>query len=373
MDFVYLDNAATAYPKSTGVFGAVKAAFFNCGNGSRSGHPLSLAASERVYACRSALAERFGARPEDVVLTSGATLALNMAIKGLARGRLLCSTLEHNAVLRPLYALKEQGQDMAFFTPSFADPGETVARAKKALKNGAGLMVITHASNVCGVKLPVKELCDLARGVGALTVVDCAQTAGHIPVDIGELGADVICFAGHKGLGGPMGVGALVVNPKATLHFKPLIEGGTGMASRDSAMPPFLPERLEPGTANIMGIAGLLAACEELDLQPEREEALRQAAVEALTTIRGVKVYAPSYSGGYAPVVAFNIGNLPSDRGAELLAQRGIYVRGGLHCAPLAHSSLGTGGYGAIRASFGRHNRVEDVEKLAEAVREISG
>lgn len=370
MNYVYLDNAATSHPKSDGVFQAIKTAYYTCGNGSRSGHPLSLAAADTVYACREALAALFGTKPENVVLCSGATMALNMAIKGLApeSGGVLCSSFEHNSVLRPMYSLAAEGLKLGFFTPSVNSASETVDKATAAMKGNVRLMAVTHASNVCGVCLPVKELCAEARRRGIVTVVDCAQSAGHIPLSIKELGADVICIAGHKGLGGPMGVGALITAEDSALKFKTLIEGGTGVASRDSAMPPFLPERLEAGTANIIGIAGLLAACRELETAHEKEEALRRRAVEGLKALNGVKVYGGEYDGEYAPVTAFNIKKLPSDRAAELLAERGIYLRGGLHCAPLTHSSLGTGGRGAVRASFGRYNTQADADALVEAV-----
>lgn len=375
MNYVYLDNAATSHPKSDSVFRAIKTAYYTCGNGSRSGHPLSVAAADTVYSCREALAALFGTRAENVVLCSGATMALNMAIKGLSpkSGGILCSSFEHNSVLRPMYSLATDGLRLGFFTPSVIDAAETLERAEAAIKGDVRLMVVTHASNVCGVCLPVKELCAMARRAGVLTVVDCAQTAGHMPISIKELGADVICVAGHKGLGGPMGIGALVVAEDSALRFKTLIEGGTGVSSRDRVMPPFLPERLEAGTANIIGIAGLLAACKELELEQEKEESLRRRTVDGLNDMGGVKVYAGDYRDGYAPVVAFNIKRLPSDRAAELLADQGIYLRSGLHCAPLTHSSLGTGGRGALRASFGRNNSQGDVDALLGAVARLAG
>lgn len=371
MSIVYLDNAATSFPKSKRVFNAAKEAFFNCGNSGRGGHPLALKGAETVYACREALAKLFGSTPENVVLTSGATAALNMAIKGLAprKGYAVCSALEHNAVLRPLYTVFNKRLRIA--SPDFNSREQTATTVLKLLKDDVGMMVLTHASNVCGICLPVKELCREAKRKGVICILDCAQSAGHIPVNIQELNADVICLPAHKGLGGTMGVGAMIINPNSRLSFKPLIEGGTGIAARERTMPPLLPERLEAGTANIMGIAALTAAAEELDLKGGAEEALRKKAVAALKAIQGVTVYATGWDGVYAPVVAFNINGMPSDQGAELLAERGVYVRGGLHCAPLAHTALGTGKYGALRASFGKGNSTADVDALAAAVRDI--
>lgn len=375
MSLVYLDNAATLYPKSKGVFAAMQAAFFGCGNGGRGGHPLSFAAAETVYGCREKLAALFGTVPEKVVLCSGATLALNMAIKGVAPvgGAVLCSNLEHNAVLRPLYALAAAGRiRQDFFAPSFVNTEKTVSNFAAALRADTKLAVFTHASNVCGMCLPVKELCALAKERGAITVVDCAQTAGHIPVDIKDMGADIICLAGHKGMGGPMGIGAMIINPKFALRINTFIEGGTGMASRERAMPPILPERLEAGTANITGIAGLSAACDELRLDEKEQGALRQYLLEGLRSIRGVQVYGADSDAPYVPMVLFNVKGQSADTVAEKLAARGICVRGGLHCAPLAHAALGTGRYGAVRASLGRYNTALDCGQLLAAVEDIS-
>jgi len=375
MSLVYLDNAATLYPKSNGVFAAMRAAFFGCGNGGRGGHPLAFAAAETVYGCREKLAALFGTVPEKVVLCSGATLAINMAIKGVMSlgGAVLCSNLEHNAVLRPLYALAAAGsirQD--FFAPSFVGAEKTVSNFAAALRADTKLAVFTHASNVCGMCLPVKELCAVAKERRIITVVDCAQTAGHIPIDIKDLGADIICLAGHKGMGGPMGIGAMVINPSFTRRINTFIEGGTGMASRERAMPPVLPERLEAGTANITGIAGLSAACDELSYATAEEEQQRQMLVEGLRRINGVQVYGADSNAAYAPMALFNVKGQSADAVAEKLAARGICVRGGLHCAPLAHVALGTGRYGAVRASIGRYNTAGDCLQLLAAVADIS-
>lgn len=374
-NIVYLDNAATLYPKSDGVFEAVKKAFYGCGNGGRGGHPLSFAAADTVYGCRESLAKLFGTESENVVLCSGATLALNMAIKGLYKegATVLCSVLEHNAVLRPLYALAAKGHiRLRFFSPSLKSSEETVAAFRSALTKNVALAVFTHASNVCGLCLPVKELCALARRKGVTTVVDCAQTAGHIPINIKELGADLLCVAGHKGLGGPMGTGALIVNPDFKGVINTIIEGGTGVASKERTMPIELPERLEAGTANIMGIAGLAAAAGELKLAPQREEALRVRLKEGLRSIKGVTVYGADAKATYAPLVLFNVDDIPSDTVAEKLALRGICVRGGLHCAPLAHVLLKSGAYGGVRASLGRGNTEKDCDELLAATEEIA-
>lgn len=368
---IYLDNAATMYPKSKKVAEAMTKAFFGCGNGGRSGHPLSFAAAETVYNCREALSGLFGCNAEGAVLCSGATMALNMAIKGLYKKgtTVLCSVLEHNAVLRPLYTLEREGEiNLRFFSPSLEGDAQTISNFKNALGFDVGLVVLTHASNVCGMCLPVKELCAISKEYGAATIIDCAQSAGHIPVNVKALGADVLCIAGHKGIGGPMGIGAVITHPDFKGRFNTVTEGGTGASSRDKEMPSLLPERLEAGTANITGIAGLAAACEELELCPQKEENLRKRLVEGLSLINDVKVYGAYAKSDYTPTVLFNVEKLPSDTVAETLAAEGICVRGGLHCAPLAHAFLGSGVYGGVRASIGRHNTEKDVDALLDAI-----
>lgn len=373
---MYLDNAATLYPKSPAVLAAMEKAFTACGNGGRSGHPLAVRGAETIYNCREKLAALFGAEVENTILCSGATVALNMAIKGLARqgGEVICSTLEHNAVLRPIYSMAASGIiRQRFFTPSFVSKDKTAVSFRTALGKGVRLAVFTHASNVCGMCLPVKELCAVARERGIVTVVDCAQTAGHIPVNIKDLGADVLCIAGHKGLGGPMGTGALIINSDFTGEISTLIEGGTGVASRERFMPKALPERLEAGTANLTGIAGLAAACGELAFDTAREEDLRRYLVKGLRSIKGVTVYGAEAQADYTPIVLFNVAGMPSDTVAERLAEGGLYLRGGLHCAPLAHRVLGSGVYGGVRASLSRHNTREHCNLLLSEVEALAG
>ncbi len=375
MQTIYFDNAATSFPKSGNVFEAMKSAFFSCGNGGRGGHTLAVNAANTVFDCREALAALFDTAAENVVLTGSATLALNMAIKGLAEGKktVLCSTFEHNAVLRPLYALAASGKiKLRFFTPSLESEDKTVAAFEKALAQGTELAVFTHAANTSGMCLPAKRLCALAAAYGAQTVVDCAQTAGHTPIDIKSMGADIICVAGHKGLGGPMGTGALIANSEKRLSLATVIEGGTGVASRDKNMPPLLPERLEAGTANVTGIAGLTAAVNALHFEEEKESRLRKKLINALKDMGKIRIYGADCNCPYMPLVLFNIESLPSDKAASLLAEKGICVRGGLHCAPLAHSALGSGHYGAVRVSIGKSNTEEELDLLIEAVRLIA-
>lgn len=373
MNGIYFDNAATGFPKSDGVFEAIKTAYYGCGNGGRGGHALAVAASRRIYACREALAALLGTEAENTVLCGGATLALNMAIKGLINGgEVLCSVMEHNAVLRPLYALAASGKiKLCFFAPSFESDEKTIAAALEAMPQKPTAVVLTHASNVTGMCLPVKRIFAEARRRGALCILDAAQTVGHTRVDFENTGADVICLAGHKGLYGPLGTGALAVRRGASLRFASIIEGGTGVATKDRQMPPRLPERLESGSADITGIAGLEAAIRELKINEKREKSLRLRLKKGMAEIIGVKLYGAESSAAYMPLLAFNLGKNPSERVAEELSSRGFYLRGGLHCAPLAHSALGSGKYGALRISLGRSNTEAECDSFLNALEDI--
>ncbi len=374
MRTVYLDNAATGFPKSDSVFEAMRQAFYGCGNSGRGGHDLAVKASRTVFGCREALAKMLGTDTENIVLCSGATLALNMAIKGLAAegGEVLCSVFEHNAVLRPLYALAKAGKiKLSFFTPSLVSDDKTVANALAALTAKTKLAVLTHASNVTGQCLPVKRIFTEAKRRGAVCVLDAAQTVGHKEVSFDSTNADVICLAGHKGLYAPLGTGALAVRRGFGGRFNSIIEGGTGVATREHGMPPRLPERLEAGSADITAIAGLLQACKEAKSDTERERTLRLRLKKGLEAIKGVKLYGADADSEYMPLVAFNVGKLPSDSTAEILAKHGLALRAGLHCAPLTHSAVGSSRYGAVRASLGRGNTEEDCDFLLNCIEDI--
>lgn len=371
---VYFDNAATGFPKSNGVFEAIKNAYYSAANAGRSGHVLSVRAAETVFECRENIAKAFGAESENVVLCPSATYALNMAIKGLAKAGEdnVTSFFEHNAVLRPLYSLRKFGCKLKFFAPDFENPLKTLESFKSVLKPSVRLVVITHASNVNGGMLPVAEITAESKKVGAIVIVDCSQSAGHLPINVKELGADVVCFAGHKGIGGPMGTGVMIVNPNSKLCFSTLIEGGTGTASMDKTMPEFLPERLEPGTLNVTGFAGLAQAVAELDYSIEKERCMQRKIIDGLKKINGIKLYTePKNYENYLPIVLFNKSGFTAETFAERLSEHGICVRGGLHCAPLAHAALGTGSSGAVRVSLGKGNSESEIEFFLKAVDSI--
>lgn len=365
----YFDHAATGFPKSEAVLRAMTQAHRTLGNPGRSGHPPARMAEELVFSCRCRLAELFGSTPENVVLTPSATFALNLAIKGLylPGSEVITSDLEHNAVVRPLHALRlAQEITMKQFRVDLASDEKTVENFSLCAGKHAAMAVVTHASNVCGRLLPLEKMRESVGREDFLLIADCSQTAGHIPIDIRKLGADVICIPGHKGLYGPMGTGALICNPDKELRFRTVVEGGSGTQSILTGMPESLPERLEAGTPNVCGIAGLCAAAKEFRY-PREEGRLCEMLAEGLKSKRGVRIHGREDGGAYLPVVLFNLEGTDCETVAEALSAKGFAVRAGLHCAPTAHRALGTLETGGVRVSIGRGNTEEDVKRFLSA------
>ncbi len=372
--YVYFDNAATTVGKPDTVKRAMVACLDRMGNPGRSGHDLSLFAANEVYACRKAVCRLFGSdRPERVVICGGATLALNMAIKGYATDgcHILISNLEHNCVIRPVHALseeKDRGITYGVFD-ALGDDKEIVNDFRSKIKPQTTLAVVTLASNVCGRILPVADLAAVCRKKGILLICDVSQCAGAFPINAGTLGADVLCFAGHKSLYGPQGVGGAVflTDKRPTA----VIEGGNGIRSAERIMTGELPEYLEAGTLPTPAIAGLsagIAYISRIGIREiyERNTYLIDTLTEKLSAIDGVTLYG-IYS-PRTPTLIFNKRGLCSEEVAEKLNRSGICVRGGFHCAPLAHASLGTGECGAVRASLTFGNTLSEIDTFARAV-----
>lgn len=345
---IYLDNGATSLHKPAEVGNAVRYAMENCGNPGRGGHRASMLASRIVLTCRERAAELFDCSPEQVVFTGNCTQGLNMAIRTLVEpgDRVVITGFEHNAVTRPLYAL---GVQTVVAGRRLFDPQNTLECWEKALKNGADAAVFTHCSNVFGYILPVAEMAKLCKRYGVPFIVDAAQSAGTLPVQLNALGAAFIAMPGHKGLLGPQGTGLLLCGemPEAFLY------GGTGSVSQSSEMPDFLPDRAEAGTLNVPGIAGLSAGLAYISkvgteniLRREQQEARR--CVQGLEAM-GYRVFSGSDQGGTLSFAAKD----DCEETAQFLAEQGIAVRAGLHCAPLAHESAGTLESGTVRVSFG--------------------
>ncbi|MFS8639409.1 MAG: aminotransferase class V-fold PLP-dependent enzyme [Symbiobacteriaceae bacterium] len=383
-ELIYLDNAATSWPKPA----AVARAMAEClekeaGNPGRSGHRLSLAASRRVWAVRQAVAELFGAPdPLRVIFTPNATFAINLALGGLLSpgDRVVCTGMEHNAVIRPLRELEELGIEVAI-APCDPDGRLDLEALQQAVEAApTRLVVLNHASNVTGTLCPVKEAAAIARRAGALVLVDAAQTAGTVPIDMVALGIDLLAFTGHKGLLGPTGTGGLILGERVNAaEMKPLVRGGTGSRSALERQPPDLPDRFEAGTVNLVGIAGLGAGLQALaDLGgPEevgrRERELARQLWEGLSQIPGVRLYGPSDFAERVGVVSFTVeGRSVSEVGGRLDEEFGILTRVGLHCAPLAHRTIGTFPQGTVRMSPGPFNTPEQIERAVGAVRRIA-
>lgn len=360
---IYLDHGATSMGKPPQVAAAMAWAVRHCANPGRGGHPAAMEAAKTVFACRELAGELFHCQPEQVVFTGSCTQGLNMAIRSLVQpgGRVLISGFEHNAVTRPLYhmnaRLQVAGRQLFY-------PEDTLEQWERGLRAGVDTAVFTHASNVFGYILPVKEMAALCRQYGVPFIIDAAQAAGSVSISMAELGADFIAMPGHKGLLGPQGTGLLLC--KDTVQ--PLLIGGTGSMSQSLEMPDFLPDRGEAGTLNVPGIAGLRAGmtwirAQGMDRLFSREKAMVAQCASGLKKL-GYHVFSGSNQGG---TLSF-VGNEDVHRTAERLAEKGIAVRAGLHCAPLAHESAGTLHTGTVRVSFGHDAHIGQVRRLLAAL-----
>ncbi len=377
---IYLDNAATSFPKPPQVAEAIADLLAHrAGNPGRSGHSLALAAQAVVSDTRRALASFFGARePSRVAFALNATDAINTALWGLLRpgDRVVTTSLEHNAVARPLSALADRGvavERVPCAPDGTLDPDD-LSRALAAAPTR--LVAMTHASNVCGAILPIREAARLAHAHGALLLVDAAQTAGVLPIDVAEMGIDLLAFPGHKGLLGPTGTGGLYVSPEVRLA--PVRQGGTGTRSEEERHPEAMPEALEAGTVNTVGIAGLGAALRVvqghgLARVQAHEAALAARLLSGLREIPGVRVHGPADPRRQVAVISVTVeGWEPVDLGAALDSAFGIAVRPGLHCAPAAHRTLGTFPRGTVRLSPGLTTTEDDVDAALAAMRELA-
>jgi len=345
---IYLDSGATSFHKPKKVYCAVQQAMLTCANTGRGGYPAAMAASSVVFRCREQAAELFCCQPEEVVFTMNCTHGLNIAIGSIVKPgmKVVISGFEHNAVSRPLYAM---GASVKIAGRRLFDWENTLSEFEDALRKGAQAAVFTHCSNVFGYILPIEQMASLCRQYGVPFIVDAAQSAGALPVDFQKLGADFIAMPGHKGLLGPQGTGILLCSRTP----KPLLYGGTGSLSNQQTMPDFLPDIAEAGTLNVPGIAGLSAGLEYIKRvgihrigEKERIEAER--CIVGMKRL-GLKVFSGEHQSG---TVSF-LPNCDCEELAQRLANHGVAVRAGLHCAPFAHESAGTLETGTVRIGFG--------------------
>lgn len=371
---IYLDSAATTLLKPWDVSLASARAMRTAASVGRGGHAPARLASEIVFAARERAARLFGvAEPERVIFTMNATHALNIAIRSydVAKRRVVVSGYEHNSVIRPL---TQAGAEIVRASGPLFDTKANLAAFAAALNPDTALAVVNHVSNVFGFVLPVADIAALCARRGIPLVIDASQSSGVCNIDLETLGADYIAMPGHKSLYGPQGTGLLLVGAGAPV--RPLLTGGTGSQSRLAVMPEFLPDALEAGTHNVTGIAGLseglrFVAGRGAGAILEHERRLARAAAGMLSAVPGVICYASVDSACQTGVLSFVVSGVDCETVAERLAQKGIAVRAGLHCAPDAHISAGTGETGTVRASFCAFNTENDALALAEAVSDL--
>ena len=370
---IYLDSAATTLQKPESVAVASAWAINHLASPGRGGHWPAMAAAEKAFACREEAARLFPVgNSERVVFTSNATHGLNIAIKTLARSgsRVVVSGYEHNAVTRPLHAL---GVDLRVARSPLFEPEAALDAFRREIERGADLVVCTHVSNAFGFILPIEDIAALCRERGVPLIVDASQSAGCLPLDFEALGAAFMAMPGHKGLYGPQGTGLLLCG----IDPAPLLEGGTGSESRRQTMPDFLPDRLEAGTHNIAGIAGLLEGLRFLERRGVEHIAAQEARLirqigEGARRIPGVEVFLSHDSAAQAGVMSFRISGRDCEEVGEDLGGRGFALRAGLHCAPLAHESAGTLDTGTVRASVSVFNTSREAEQFIQTLRAVA-
>ncbi len=375
---IYLDNAATTRKKPQPVIRAVTSAMENMGNAGRGAHEAALNADRLIYDAREALCRFFhGEDPRQIVFTCNATESLNTAIRGLLSpgDHVVTTAMEHNSVLRPLYEMEEKGVKLTIVP---ADERGRVAFSdlEAALTPGTKMLVMTHASNLTGNVNDIEKFGEAAHEKGALFVVDAAQTAGFLPIDVRESRIDVLCFTGHKSMLGPQGTGGMYV--RKGVAIRPLKSGGTGVKTYNKKQPQQMPTALEAGTLNGHGIAGLGAAVtyiEETGMEEirKKEISLSRRFYEGVKDIPGITIYGDFSTWERCPTVSLNIGDYDSSEVSdELLTSYHISTRAGGHCAPLMHEALGTKERGAVRFSFSIENTEEETDLAIEAIRQLA-
>lgn len=376
---IYLDNAATTLKKPHCVAEAVMKALCTMGNSSRGTHDRALQSARSVYTARTALAALFHAPgPERVVFTQNATEALNIALNGLfSKGdHVITTDLEHNSVLRPLYRLEDAGEITLSVVPADKRGCVDYGDFERLIRPETRAIVCTHASNLTGNVLDLERIGGIARAHGLLFVVDASQTAGAYPIDMERMGISVLCFTGHKGLLGPQGTGGMCI--ARGVDIRPFKVGGSGVQSYSRTHPEELPTRLEAGTLNGHGIAGLGAGAaflleQGVEAVHELEIGLARRFYEGIKDIPGVTVYGDFSSWNRTAVVSLNIGDYDSGAVSDALAEDyGIATRPGAHCAPQMHRALGTTEQGAVRFSFSLFNTPSEVEIAIHAIKELA-
>ncbi len=374
---IYFDNAATTYPKPHSVISAMTGALIEYGaNPGRAGHKLSMKTAEAVYNAREKCADFFGAEVQNTIFTLNCTHAVNIAVKGILKNgdHIVCSDIEHNAVLRPVFACSKDRNVTYSFARTTDNDEETAAEFERCINRRTRAVVCTLAGNVTGRILPVRRIGEICRRRNICFIVDAAQGAGLLPIKLSD-GVNIICAAGHKGLYGPMGTGLMITDGNYRLNT--LVEGGTGSASKELAQPEFLPDRFESGTINTAGAISLGAGIDfvrnkGLDVIYNHEMTLCRRFYNGLLNIKGVKLYTGLPDERYAAVVPFNIGELTSEEAASKLSSAGFCLRGGFHCAYPVHKKMGTESIGAVRFSPSVFSTTGETAALLKAISRIA-
>ncbi|MDA8440777.1 MAG: aminotransferase class V-fold PLP-dependent enzyme [Peptococcaceae bacterium] len=377
MDGLYLDNAATSFPKAPGVADAVAGFLTNSGcNINRGLYTASFEAANIVYETRELLCSLFNfPKPENVIFTKNITESLNVILKGLLKpgDHVIISSMEHNAVMRPLASLAEKGVELS--TVPCNNQGKLrTSDLNLQIKSNTKAVIMTHASNVSGTILPLEEVGKLCKEHNLFFIIDCAQTAGFLSLDFARLNADALAFTGHKGLLGPQGIGGFYLNDELATLVEPLIEGGTGSASESVLQPNYLPDRFEAGTLNLPGIYGLNASlkyiiAEGITTIRENELNLVNRFIQNVQTIPGVQLIGPDSKEDRTGIASLNFLNRDNaEVSYQLFKDFGIMTRCGLHCAPAAHHTLGTFPQGTIRFSFSHFNTIQDVDYVSNSL-----
>lgn len=374
---VYFDNASTSYPKAQGVAQSVANYIENIGvNISRGGYEKAYATDEVVYETREKLCKLFNyPNCQNVIFTPNVTYAINMLLKGLLKpgDHVLMSSMEHNAVMRPIVQLEHQG--ITFDRIPCNQQGDLLMDSiLDMIRPNTRAIVMTHASNVCGTIMPIKEVGEICRQKGLYFIVDAAQTAGVIPIDMKAMNIDALAFTGHKGLLGPQGMGGFILDEKLVLEITPIISGGTGSLSHTEEVPKFMPDRFEAGTMNIPGIFGLHTALEYIEKIGisnifKKEMELTQYFIEKISQIEQIKIAGRPDCNNRTAVVSIQVEGLDLAELAHRLDKEfGVMTRVGLHCAPGAHKTLGTYPEGTLRFSFGHLNTFDEVDYTVDAL-----
>jgi cysteine desulfurase/selenocysteine lyase len=378
---VYVDNAATSFPKPAGVEEALLAFHRDIGaSAGRGAYPRAVAAGRLLDETRRLLARLFNIpTAERIVYTANASDALNIAIKGIpwkAGDSAVVSVMEHNSVLRPLHALEQRVRIKINKVHAAPDGLVDPIEMAKAIDGRTQLIALVHGSNVSGTLQPIAEVGEIARRKGIPFLVDAAQTAGAYPIDVQSMKIDLLAFPGHKALLGPLGTGGLYI--RDGLELETYKEGGTGSQSEHEVQPDFLPDRFEPGSHNALGIAGLKAGLEYILAKGvhsirTQEESLTRQFLEGARWISGLKLYGPKQAPAQVAVISLRLGDFaPSELSYRLFEQGGIMTRSGLHCAPGAHRTIGTYPDGTTRFSFGCFNTSSDVDQTLSALRALA-